>query len=718
MQNALSIDGIDKRSSLLSTFYSTPNFLYEHTIKQKQNYLLWAPIFLSIGIGLYFSLALELPALLPVFFLTITSVIYVFLKDTPTSLTHHTIKLIVTALLLISLGFTTAKMRTDLVMTPILEKKIKTTQLSGIIRSIEKLEKGKSSRIILSDLDIEDLSDEKTPKKVRLRIHKDQNIEVGQYVNLLVGLNPPSGPLIPGGFDFRRYLFFQQIGAVGFVYNEPEILEVKVDQNKNVEHLRHKIAAYFHEKLPQNTAAIASALIVGQKNAIADDDRQAIRDAGLAHMLAISGLHIGLFSGILFFILRFIMACIPNLALSYPIKKIAAVGALTGASFYMVLAGMTVPTQRAVIMSAIVFLAIILDRSPISLRMVAVAAFVILLMLPENILSVSFQMSFAAVTCLIHFYDITRNLWTNLYTNSNWIKKILLYFMSVCITTIIASIATAPFALYHFNQVSFIGSIANLIAVPLLAFIIMPFAILSLCLMPFDLANASINVMGGGIQSMLDISYWAASLPYAIIRMPAWPFMSFILLICASLWIIVWKGTGKLLAIPLFFFAIVTTQQLKMPDILISASHKLFLFKDQDGTLKTSTRRSDRFVLENWEKLYGVPLKSASLLPYKGELLNENNCGETGCRFIQNKYRISYVRYPYILKEECAWADLVISVEPVQKSACAAPHIIDKFDTYRSGTHAIYLEDSDVVIHTSIDKNIQRPWSPNHKDKY
>ncbi|MCK5374549.1 MAG: ComEC/Rec2 family competence protein, partial [Alphaproteobacteria bacterium] len=464
-----------------------------------------------------------------------------------------------------------------------------------------------------------------------------------------------------------------------------------------------------------------------------------VRDAGLAHMLAISGLHVGIFSGTLFFIFRFLMACIPALALHYPIKKIAAVFAFASAVFYMFLAGSTVPTQRSVLMGGIVFLAIILDRSPISLRLVAASALIVLLFKPESLLSVSFQMSFAAVASLVYFYDVTRQLWIRLYTQAFFLKKLALYFLGICLTTIIASIATAPFSLYHFGQVSFIGSASNLIAGPLLGFIIMPFALLSLVLMPFGIDEPSLTLMGYGIEGMLDISYWAASLPYAIVRNSMWPFSAFLLINVACLFMMLWKGIGKLIVLPFLIIGMIATQKYIMPDILISGSHKLFVFREritnqenkEGDKLYTSTRRSDRFVLRNWENIYGLPEKSAQLLDYKGNHTKEKNrqspfhqCGEQGCRFTIKNTNISFVRSAYILKEECNWADIVISVEPLPRNLqCRTYYVIDKFDTWEKETHAVWIrkEDTsmagiaghlpDITIKTVIESQKDRPWT-------
>ncbi len=701
----------------LSKINSVSTFVRSQLDLQKSNLFLWIPVIFSCGIGAYFALPVEPPLFLGLFSLALMMAVYSILS---------TLRPMILVFIIFAAGFSATTLRTHSVSTPILSKKMTATEVTGRIREIEKLHEGKGSRMIIDVIDIEKLQKNEQPLRLRLTIRKDENVRVGQTVRLLAGLNPPSAPLIPGGFDFRRYLFFQKIGAVGFVYNEPEVITdktpsgffVKNSGGRLIESLRQIVELRIYEIIPPDRATIAAALMVGKKNAISEKDRQAIRDAGLAHMLAISGLHVGIFAGTLFFVLRFIMACIPSLALRYPIKKIAAVFAVAGAVFYMFMAGTTVPTQRSVLMITIVFLAIIVDRSPISLRLVAASAIFVLIIKPESLLSVSFQMSFAAVTSLVYFYDVTRQKWSNAYSKASITKKASLYFIGVCLTTIIASIATAPFSLYHFGQVSFIGSASNLLAMPLFAFFIMPLALLSIVLMPLGLDAFPLTLMGYGIEGMLDISYWAASLPHAVIYNAMWPFSAFILINGAVLFMMLWKGAGKYLAIPALIYGIVLTQKLIMPDVLVAGSHKLFLFRQstpEEGIkLFTSSRRNDRFVLENWEKLYGKPVKSALLLDYKGTGKDDNTlykCGEQGCRFTIQGQKVSFARSAYILKEECTWADLLISEEPVPYGLqCRASYIIDKFDTWKNGTHAVWLS-PEIRIKTIADSQGNRLWS-------
>ncbi len=712
MQRALRLESIIAiRRFSLSAFSLSFGWFLDQLYVQKDHIFLWIPVFFGLGIGGYFLLPFEPPIALALLVWGLALSIHVLIGGP--------CRFVSLAVFLVASGFLASCLRTSSVYTPILDKKINIVDVVGQVVSIEPMEDGSGSRIILSDLGIEKLSSEDTPRKIRLRLRADDGVQVGQRIKVLASLTPPSAPLVPGGFDFRRYLYFQGIGAVGFIFRAPEILVSAPPRFMVIEAMRGFIASRIQYALEPQHASVALALIVGQKNALSDVDRQALRDAGLAHMLAISGLHVGLVSGALFFFLRFGLAAIPFIALRYPIKKIAAVFAFAGAVFYMLLAGGTVPTQRAVLMIGIVFLAILTDRSPISLRLVAFSALIVLIFKPESLLSASFHMSFAAVTCLVYFYDLTRNFWSQQYSKIDWFRKIMLYFLAVCITTVIASFATAPFALYHFGQVSFIGSLANLVAVPLFAFLIMPFALLSTVVTPIGLEYWPLQVVGGGIDLMLEVAFWAADLPWAIYRSSAWGAGACVRLVAAGRWIVLWKGWGRVLAVFPLCLSIILAGQQVLPNLLVSPSHKLFAVKHDDA-LYVSSRKSDKFVLERWEDYYGLEEGAAMPLPYKGGEKAQAiiyKCGEDGCRFEMHGEKISYVRTGYAQLSECQWADILVSVHPVDKRNCSARVVVDKFDTWRHGGHAIWLSGLNVRVETVAEHTSKRPWSAyKHRD--
>lgn len=664
--------------------------------------LLWSPVFFACGVGMYFGLSFEPPLSLSLFALILVLILCVLFRFTGRFF-----------LCLIVFGFASGHVRTTLVDAPMIVKKVGPIEITGFVRSVEKLEEKGGSRIVLSDLEIERFSREDTPRKVRLRLRADEGVVPGQYIRALALLNPPSSPVYPGGFDFRRYMFFKEIGAVGFIYKSPEIIEDAGSFSLSLEALRQNVAKNILSVLDGDTAGVAIALMVGQKGGISSEIKEEIRDSGLAHMLAISGLHIGVFAGTVFFVIRFFLSTSEVVSLRYSSKKIAAVFAIFGAVFYMLLAGMTVPTQRAVLMSSIVFMAIIFDRSPISLRLVAFSAVVVLLFRPESLLSASFQMSFAAVTGLIFFFDVTRSFWLQSFAQKSVLKKGALYFLGVCATTVVASLATAPFSLYHFGQVSFLGSVSNLVAVPIFTFIVMPFALISLIFMLFDLHMYPLFIMGGGVDAILDISHWASTVPYAALKIPAWSFLSFVLFIVAMLWGVIWKGYGKVLFIPLFLVSYLSWDRGR-PDIMLSSSHDLSAFYLHDGLYVTSLRK-DRFTRENWEVFYGLEEREAIGLRFKGKNSQKDGdfkCGEFGCRLHMKGMKVSYINHPYPQGEECVWADILVSAAPVRNKDQCSSVVFDKFSTWKGGAHSVFItDDQSIFVKTVRGVHGHRPWS-------
>jgi competence protein ComEC len=442
---------------------------------QKNNLFLWAPFFFAVGIAIYFGLKFE-PVFIMGFGCLCLSAIVSFLLflNRDLSSISKALFLLSLAFCLVLLGFCVAQARSILVHTQMITKKMSPVEVIGNIESIELLSDKEGSRVILHNLEIERLKSGDTPRKIRLKIRQDDDLQKGQRIKILAGLNPPGAPVIPGGFDFQRMSYFEGIGAVGFAYAAPQILKYVKNANSMLDDLRDFFILNIDQEAQNPEKSIIIALMTGQRGAINDSNWDAMRDAGLAHLLAISGLHVGMVAGVLFFFSRLIMASFSRLTLHYPIKKYAAGIALIGAAFYTLMVGAPIPTQRALIMTGFMMVAIMVDRSPFSMRLVAVAALVVLFFTPESLTSVGFQMSFAAVVSLIYFYEVIRPYWRAMHSQAGWVRKVALYFIGVSLTTVIAGAATGVFSLYHFQHYANYGIIANLVAVPLMAFMIMP----------------------------------------------------------------------------------------------------------------------------------------------------------------------------------------------------------------------------------------------------
>lgn len=676
---------------------------------QKERLFLFSPVCVGAGVCAYFALRVEpswVMALLPL--LVLSPLLAVLVPRRLNSLAFYFSFVLLMAVFLGAAGFALAKLRTDLAATPMLTKPIKVTQIEGRVASIEFLEEGEGRRFILKDLNIEKLSPEETPYSVRLKVRKGYHVQPGDRIRVLGSLNPPSAPVAPGAFDFQRFSYFKQIGAFGFAYRDPVVIKT-ADDNFSLwlEHLRQYVGERIIKAMPAREAGIANALMTGERAAISEQDNQEMRDSGIFHIISISGLHISMIAGVVFFAVRFLMALFPTFALYHPIKKYAAVIALVATILYMFMVGATVPTVRSVIMTGIVLLAVMFDRIPLSLRVVAIAALLIIVLVPEAVMGASFQMSFMAVTGLVAFYEATRRYWVDVYRNSGWLRRGLIYLAGVCVTTVIASIATAPFSIYHFQQFANYGLLGNLLAVPLTSFIVMPAILLAYVLMPFGLDGPALWLVGQGVSGMLWVSHMVAHLPHAVWNPPAWPVTALVSCALAGIWACLLQGWGRLAALLPLLAAFVFVMSWQPPDILVSASGKLMALRTSDDQVYMSTRRADRFSAEAWVRLLGHGATRPQAFR-EGPL----DCDEFACRYQAGARKVSFAFHAGAHAEECAWADVAIADDPVRARPCAASVVVDRFDLWRAGAHAVWLDD--LRVQSVKGQRGARPWAISH----
>jgi competence protein ComEC len=687
--------------------------IVEEIASQKARAFLWIPVFFAVGIATYFALKFE-PSLWIGFgtFIVSTLISFIIWKIQNDTLFLKFTLLIAAMFAITTSGFFIAQVRSHLVYTPMIVKKMSPVGVNGFIESIEPLGEGEGSRVVLTDLKIERLSPEETPRKIRLKIRKDDGLQNGQRIKLLTGLNPPSGPVAPYAFDFQRMAYFKGIGAVGFSYTTPEIMEEAPERFFSLKNTREAITENLRAQSAEPQQSIIVALMTGQRGQISDENWRALRESGLAHLLAISGLHVGMVAGVIFFFSRLIMASFQNFTLKYPIKKYAAVIALFGAFFYTLMVGATIPTQRALLMTGLVMVAIMLDRSPFSLRLVALAALVVLFFSPESLTSVSFQMSFAAVTALICFYDWLRPVWKRLHRQASMTKKFILYFIGVSLTTIIAGFATGLFALFHFQNFAVYGVLANMVAVPLMAFIVMPMIVFSYVLMPLGLEGLIMPLIEWGVGWILATAHFVSKLDGAVWLIPAWPHWIFIMLVLCFWAMIVWKGRLKVFLIPMIFLLISFIFLYKQPDILVSSKTYLIAVRGNQGSLWLLTGQKERYTAENWLRINGQDERDKQIWPKEGSADNfPLSCDNFGCRGEIENYKVSIAFTNKAWQEDCDWADILISQNPVEDKTCDAKHIIDFFDVWRNGAYAVWLTPEKVKMKNVRQTRGQRLWT-------
>jgi competence protein ComEC len=305
-------------------------------------------------------------------------------------------------------GFATAALQTARIALSVLAFPV-TASVTGFVETRE--ERARSDRVAVRVQHIEARRLDPAPERVRVAVRKGTAPAVGSFVSFKAHLTPPLAPLRPGGYDFARDLYFQRIGASGYVLGSIKVLPAPqapglwLRYAALLDGIREAINQRIHTLLPGDRGSIATALITGKRNAISEPVNDAFYVSSLAHVLAISGYHVAVVAGIAFFFIRAGLALFPSLASRRPIKKWAALGALGTGAFYLVLSGASVSTQRAFIMIAIVLIGVLIDRPALTFRTIAIAAFAVLLFTPEAIVHPSFQMSFAAALALIAAYQ-------------------------------------------------------------------------------------------------------------------------------------------------------------------------------------------------------------------------------------------------------------------------------------------------------------------------
>ena len=511
---------------------------------ERDRWALWLPVAIGVGVALYFALPVEPPgwsgAAVAVAALALGLV------------GRRRAAWIVAGLAAgaVAVGFAAAQWRAHAVAAPVLEKRLTAVIVSGRVAEIEPRADGR--RLLLDPVSIAGLAPDRMPVRVRVRVRGGADPaapRVGDWVRVRATLSPPSAPAAPGAFDFQRRAWFLRLGGVGFAYGKPVRVDPPAGEDARpegwrlaVEDMRQAVFARVTTALAGETGAVAAALMMGERGAISAAALATMRDSGLAHLLAISGLHIGLMAGFAFFAVRGGLALVPFVALRKPLKKWAALAALAAAFAYLLIAGAPVPTERAFVMAGLVLLAICIDRTGISMRLVAWAAAAILLVRPESLLGASFQMSFAAVIALIAAYELIGKRLRAWYGGAGPVRRIGLYMVAVAVTSLVAGLATGPIALHQFNRVVAYGLGANMLAVPLTALWIMPWAMVAFVLMPLGLESWALIPMGWGIDGVvLAVARTVADWPGAVALVPSLPAWGFLLCIAGALWLCLWR---------------------------------------------------------------------------------------------------------------------------------------------------------------------------------
>jgi competence protein ComEC len=657
----------------------------------------WLPVAYGIGIGIYFGLGSEPGRGLWV------GLALALVAGGVLALTRlrHSVLLLAGLAMLAGLGV--AGLRTAMVTEPALAFRYY-GPIEGRIVGIDRSQSDKP-RLTLDRVVLKDVAPDRTPARVRVSLHGEQRWvtpEPGLTVILTGHLSAPEGPVEPGGFDFQRQAFFSRLGAVG--YTRTPVLALRPAEEGRaglfVYRTRMAITAAVIEGVPGRAGAFAAAITTGDRAAIDEPTMEALRASNLAHLLAISGLHMGLLTAFVFASVRIGIAAVPWLALRVPGKKVAAVVALAAGALYLALSGGIVATERAFIMVAVVLTAVLFDRRALTLRAVAMAALIVLTLRPEALTQPGFQMSFAATIALIAAFARIRDMEDARF--SRWVQPVFALFIS----SAVAGLATAPIAASHFNQVPHYGLIANMLAVPVMGTVIMPAAVLAAVLAPIGLHGIGLAIMRPAIEWILIVAEWVAGMEGALSFVPQPQPVVVPVLVLGGLWLVLWQGRARIAGVVPMAAALLIWAQVQRPDAIVSPTGGLVGLMTAEGRV-LSKPRGDGFAAESWLESDGDPVPqdiAAARAGFGG--------GEGWLDFAVGDVRAVHLSGRGAADRvgaACAEAAIVIiAAEVAGPEGCT---LLDGAALSETGAVALFAGDKGVRLVTARERVGRRPWN-------
>ncbi|MDR1551452.1 MAG: competence protein ComEC family protein [Holosporaceae bacterium] len=652
------------------------DFMGDFWESEKHRLFNFVPVGIGVGISLYFTLDSEpnfqanLLILFTLFYFSITKKKGVFY-----------------VLLAVSLGFFIAQLRTMIVDTTMLPSK-NDGPVSFVAR-VESCEKTENGLTFIVD----NLCSRKYPhlnnlNKLHLTwrgkkaIASTEDYTPGSLVLFRVILSPIFAQAFPGAYDFRKQQYFRGVSARGFVTIPPRIFEKPRSATVRllIQQLRHSIDRKIEGYLPRNTAAVAKALITGNKSCISQVVRQNFANAGTAHLLAISGLHMGIIGFFIFWLFRIFLCFFPFIYYFYDTKKIAAIASWLTVVFYLNLSGNSVPSIRAFIMHTLIMCAILVERRALTMRSVAIAATIIMLFSPEVILFPSFQMSFGAVIAIVAFFEHSWNF-------SGFGKTL----FNVLATTVVASIPTALFSMQTFNQLTLNSIPANLASIPLMSFFVMPAAVVALSLMPFCWERYAIKIMGCGVEWLTKISEISAKLPGSHFVMPTPTLTNMAIFIFSGLILTLIHHRIRFVGLAGLIAGVIYYYLAPLPDFFISPNAKVIGVRMKDCTCFNHLGYFRSAALA-WARSVGSE---------KRERFDSECCRKSITKNIDGSYEVRFGEKQVIISKNNGPSVGTDTTLPLESPRCIF------LDPSNDFTKVIYLD----PYRSLSNEYIRRPWN-------
>lgn len=618
-------------------------------------------------------------------------------------------------------GLAAGALQTRLVAAPVLDHP-RTVTGTGRVISLDR-RASRSTRILIGDLSLDRVAADRTPRRIRVTTRAGAALpEPGEGIAFRARLEPPRGPVVPGGHDGARAAFFAGIGATGFLLGAPRAValsppDLRARLGLALIDLRAAIGARIRAVIPGPPGTVAAALLVGERGPIPDAIEEALRTAGLAHILSISGVHMTLVAGTVFGAVRLAGALVPAIALRRPVKHWAAVAGLIAATIYLALSGAEVATQRSYVMIALVFLAVLAGRSALTLRTIALAALGVTALDPAAVAGPGYQMSFAAVLALVSAFEAWSRhresrprpppatpLGRLVEKGGGWVA-------GVIVTSLVAGLATAPAAAFHFGRVAPFGLLGNLLAMPVVGMLVMPSGVAALFLMPVGLEALPLLAMGAGIEVVLAVAGWLHELFGDADLGRRIPLAGALWLSAGLVWMALWSTGWRLLGLAPVLVGLVLAATAPVPDVVIPDDATAVLLRTEADDVRLWRGPGGSFAAR-------VLLEDAGdrRPPDDRSLRAGRACDPVGCVLSGGPggRQVSVLADPVGFAEECSRAAVIVSDSPAPPADCAA-FVVDPALRARAGALALGFDPAAPhgvrILATGLPE-IRRPWHP------
>ncbi|EIM29690.1 ComEC/Rec2-related protein [Microvirga lotononidis] len=665
----------------------------------------WIAIFFGIGIVLFFQ-ADGQPALwAPV------GAFGLFGAAAIASRRHLTVFSILIALAALLAGFSAGAIRARSVAAPALTRLV-IAPVTGFIETVEDREGGK--RLLLRLTGMMGVADAGRPERIRVSVRSGEGLSPGQLIAGTARLLPPPQAAWPGGYDFARDASFKGIGAVGSMVGQVRRIDspqrpgwslwlaARVDEARNA--LTERIAS----AIGGAAGGVGAALVTGKRGLIPEPTNDVLRAAGIYHIVSISGLHMVLAAGTFFWVVRALLALAPGVALLWPVKKMAAVAAMAGATIYCIFSGSDVATERSLVMTLVMFGAILVDRPALSIRNLSIAALIVLAREPEALLGPSFQMSFGAVAAMMALVPLMHRPRLEgarggfVARGVSWIGTAMLGLVT---TTLVASFATAPFAAYHFQSLNPYGLIGNALALPLVSLIVMPSALLGVLAYPFGLDRPIWQFMGMAVSQVLDVSAWVGGFSGSTLVVPALGGAALVLLSLGLILVSVPASALRWMALVPAGAGLAFAATPDRYDVFIDRDGAGAAIRAKGGRLALVGRPSD-FVAEQWLRADGDARNADD-----GSLRQEAKCDAAGCVVAAAGGRwVAFVQDFTAFEEDCRRATVIVTrlkAPPI----CKASFVLDGDDLKERGATTIRFNPETVELRSVRKGREVRTWA-------